>query len=162
MTLIPAIKNSFVIDDTYNSSPISAEAALDVVEKIEAPRKIVVMGDMLELGRDSEAGHKAVIKKFLSIKGDIFFAVGSRMEQAAKEFKRRPWAKEGLFLFPDPISAGKELQKIIKKGDLILVKGSQGMRMEKVVEEVMAEPEKAGNLLTRQDETWKKKPWQKV
>ncbi len=50
----------------------------------------------------------------------------------------------------------------MRKGDLILIKGSQGMRMEKIVEEVMAHPEKAEKLLCRQSEAWKKKPWKKV
>ncbi len=45
---------------------------------------------------------------------------------------------------------------MIEKGDIILVKGSQSMRMEKVVEEIMARPDKAGELLVRQEESWKK------
>ena len=58
--------------------------------------------------------------------------------------------------FDDAVSAGRALDPLIKEGDLILVKGSQAMRMEKVVEEIMAEPQKAGELLVRQEGYWKK------
>ena len=58
--------------------------------------------------------------------------------------------------FDDARSAGRALDSILRAGDLVLVKGSQGMRMEFVVEEIMAEPERAGELLVRQEEYWKK------
>jgi UDP-N-acetylmuramoyl-tripeptide--D-alanyl-D-alanine ligase len=162
MNLIRGIKNSFIIDDTYNSSPVSAEAALEVLSEIEAGRKIAVMGDMLELGANTEPGHRSVAKKFLDIRGDIFFAVGERMKLAADELMKHNFNQDNLYVFPDPITAGKKLQEIMHPDDLILIKGSQGMRMEKVVEEVMEQPQKAGELLCRQSRHWKEKPWQKV
>jgi UDP-N-acetylmuramoyl-tripeptide--D-alanyl-D-alanine ligase len=162
MTLIPGIKKSFIIDDSYNSSPVSALAALEVVRKIEARRKIVVMGDMLELGKDNEAGHRNVARKFLEIKNGIFFAVGTRMQFAVEELKKHNISPKRIFVFSNPMSAGKKLQEIMEEGDLVLVKGSQGMRMEKVVEEVMAEPQKAQELLCRQNEQWKKVEWKAV
>jgi hypothetical protein len=60
------------------------------------------------------------------------------------------------------MDAGQKLKKIMQEGDLILVKGSQGMRMEKVVEEIMAEPENASSLLCRQDKRWKDIVWREV
>ena len=57
--------------------------------------------------------------------------------------------------FDDSVSAGKALKSLIKEGDLILVKGSQSMRMERVVEEIMTHPEMATELLVRQDEFWR-------
>lgn len=162
MNLVQGIKGSFIIDDTYNSSPVSCGAALEVLGEIEAGRKIAVLGDMLELGMNTESGHRSVAKKFLEIGGDIFFAVGERMEFAADELKKRNFNPENLYVFPDPMSAGRKLQEIIREDDLILIKGSQGMRMEKVVEEVMAQPQKSGEYLCRQNLHWKEKPWQKV
>ncbi len=161
-TLIAGLRNSFIIDDTYNSSPVSATAALEILQEIKAPRKIAVMGDMLELGKDTESGHQMVAKNFLAAKGDIFFAVGRRMQFAAEELKKHNFNPEKIFIFPDPISAGRKLKEIVQDGDLILVKGSQSMRMEKVVEEIMAEPAAASYLLCRQDEAWKKKEWREV
>lgn len=161
-TLIPGIKNSFIIDDTYNSSPVSAAAALEIMREIKASRKIAVMGDMLELGKDTEEGHRTVAEKFLEAEGNVFFAVGRRMQFAVEELKKHNFPSENIFIFASPMSAGKKLKEIMQAGDLILVKGSQGMRMEKVVEEVMASPESASFLLTRQDEAWKRKEWKEV
>ena len=154
MNLISGIKNTSIIDDTYNSSPISAISALDVLKNINAPRKITVLGDMLELGAEMESGHKDVAKKFLEIKNGIFFAVGERMQFAVEELKKHNINQNRLFVFSDPMSAGKKLKEIIESGDLILVKGSQGMRMEQAVKELMAEPQKAKDLLVRQDKEW--------
>ncbi|MDQ1283675.1 MAG: hypothetical protein QG620_23 [Patescibacteria group bacterium] len=162
MNLIPGIKGSQIIDDTYNSSPVSASAALEVLGNIKTGRKIAVLGDMLELGKNTETGHRSVAKKFLEIRGDIFFAVGKRMRFALSELEKNNFSSDGVFAFSDPEKAGRKLQRIIKEGDVVLVKGSQGMRMEKIVEEIMAEPEKSGNYLCRQSPAWKEKPWKEV
>ncbi|PIP28524.1 MAG: hypothetical protein COX29_00695 [Candidatus Moranbacteria bacterium CG23_combo_of_CG06-09_8_20_14_all_35_22] len=158
MNLILGIKNTFIIDDSYNSSPIAVLSALEVLKNIQAPRKIVVLGDMLELGEETESAHKSLAGKFFEIKNGIFFAVGERMQFAMEELRKHKISPERLFEFSDPMSAGKKLQEIIRPGDLILVKGSQGMRMEKVVEEIMAEPERAEKLLCRQSLEWKNIP----
>lgn len=162
MNLIAGIKNTFIIDDTYNSSPVSTNSALEVLGNIKSKRKIAVLGDMLELGANSESGHCEVADKFLKIKGDVFFAVGNRMRDAADELKKHNFDPNRMFSFDSPIEAGKKLQEMMQEGDLILIKGSQGMRMEKVVEEIMAEPQKAAELLCRQDLSWKEKPWKPV
>jgi len=162
MNLFGGIKNTNIIDDTYNSSPTSALAALDALGEIAAERRIAVMGDMLELGEETEEKHRAVGKKFLVSKGDIFFAVGQRMKFAGEELEKNKFSKNNLFYFASPLEAGKKLQEIIQAGDLILVKGSQGMRMEKVVEEIMAEPLEAEKLLCRQSAHWKEIPWRPV
>ena len=84
------------------------------------------------------------------------------MKAAADELKKRNFDPGNLYVFEDPMSAGKKLQEIIREDDLILIKGSQGMRMEKTVEEVMADPQKSGELLCRQSRKWKEKPWVNV
>jgi len=137
-------------------------AALDVMGEIKAARKIAVMGDMLELGGQTEKGHREVAKKFLEIKGNIFFAVGTRMQFAVSELEKNNFYKENIFSFSNPMDAGRKLQEIMQADDLILVKGSQGMRMEKVVEEVMAQPQKADELLCRQSDEWKAIPFKEV
>jgi UDP-N-acetylmuramoyl-tripeptide--D-alanyl-D-alanine ligase len=162
MNLLAGIKNTFIIDDTYNSSPASTEAALEVLKEIKAPRKIVVLGDMLELGVDMEKGHKKIAQKFLAIKGDIFFAVGKRMKFSVAELKKHNFPKEYIEVFDNPQEASQKLKEIMQEKDLILVKGSQGMRMEKIVEEIMAKPQEAKNLLCRQSQQWKNIPWKKV
>lgn len=159
MNLLKGIKNALIFDDTYNASPTSTSAALDVLEKIVSSRKIAVLGDMLELGEDTEKGHISVAKKFLEIKGNVFFAVGERMKFAIMELERHKFPKENIFSFNNPMDAGRKLQEVMKPGDVVLIKGSQGMRMEKVVEEVMLEPQRAPELLCRQNEEWKENPF---
>jgi len=172
LNLMKGIKNSFIIDDTYNASPTSTAAALEVQGNISAqggsasggksPRKIAALGDMLELGEETEKGHRNIGRKFLEIKGDVFLAVGERMKFAVEELKKHNFSEENIFSFDNPEAAGKKLQEIIKEGDLVLIKGSQGIRMEKAVEEIMAEPQKAEAILCRQSPEWKAKPFKPV
>lgn len=161
MNLIKGVKNTFIIDDTYNSSLVSASSALEVLRAMKQNRKIAVLGDMLELGANTESDHRMLAKKFLEIEGDIFFAVGKRMKFAAEELKKHKFSGV-IYEFSNPMEAGKKAQEILRAGDVILVKGSQAIRMEKVVEEIMAEPQKASELLCRQNEEWKKKEWKNI
>lgn len=161
MVLLKGIKNTAVIDDTYNSAPDSVTPALDTLGKIEANRKIVVLGDMLELGPEEEQSHRKVGREVASHQDiDFFITVGKRMVFAAQEYRKHTSKKDSLGHFNSPSEAGIFLQHMIDEGDVVLVKGSQGMRMEKIVEEIMAEPEKKEALLVRQDKTWKEKGYQ--
>jgi len=117
---------------------------------------------MLELGDEEISGHRSVIKKFSEIENGIMLAVGERMCLAAQELVKKNINPERIYQFGDPMSAGRKLQEIIQQGDLILIKGSQGMRMEKIVEEVMAEPQKAEQLLCRQNKVWRETLWKQV
>jgi UDP-N-acetylmuramoyl-tripeptide--D-alanyl-D-alanine ligase len=162
MNLIEGIKNSFIIDDTYNASPISTSAALQVLGEVEAKRKIAVLGDMLELGQNTESGHRYVAQKFLEIRGNIFVGVGSRMNFAVEELAKNNFPKVNIFHFKNSIEAGEFVQRIIEEGDLILVKGSQGARMEKVSEALVKDYNEAKAILCRQSEEWKKKPVKNV
>lgn len=159
INLIAGTKNSLVIDDTYNASPDSTLSALKTLKELEVRRKIVVLGDMLELGDESETGHEKVTEEVFKMRVGKFLVVGDRMKKAAWKQKPNNYPKENVLFFSDPLSAGKTLQNIIESGDVILVKGSQGMRMEKVVEEVMREPQKVGDLLCRQTPEWSNKPF---
>lgn len=156
MNLVSGIKNTNIIDDTYNASPVSTLAALEVLEKLGSRRKIAVLGDMLELGEETEAGHRQVGKKVAEIDADIFITVGKRMEKAAREVAKIGFPEKKILSFDSPEKAGRKVQELMMEGDLILVKGSQGMRMEKIVEEIMAEPQKSDDLLCRQSKDWKK------
>ncbi len=159
MNLIKGNKGSFIIDDSYNSSPIAALAALDVLKGFRALRRIAVMGDMLELGPDSHLEHLKVVKRAFEDGAVMFFAVGDRMGKAVRELEGKISGK--IFYFNDPSLAGQELSRILREGDLVLVKGSQGMRMEKAVFESMAFPHEAKEKLCRQSNEWLRKPYQK-
>jgi UDP-N-acetylmuramoyl-tripeptide--D-alanyl-D-alanine ligase len=162
MNILEGNKGSVIIDDTYNSSPVSTQAALRVLGNIKAGRRIAVLGDMLELGPDTVSGHQNVANTFVDIRGDIFIGVGERMKLAIESLRSHAISPGRIHWFADPMSAGATLEKIIQADDLVLVKGSQGMRMEKVVEEIMAHPESAKNALCRQSMKWKERPWKPV
>jgi UDP-N-acetylmuramoyl-tripeptide--D-alanyl-D-alanine ligase len=152
LRLIRGIKDAWIIDDTYNSSPSSTSGALDLLALMPG-RKIAVIGDMLELGSFTEEAHRRAGARIAQV-AEIVLAVGERAIFLADEARKQGLPKENIFHFASAEEAGHLLQEIVREGDIILVKGSQGVRMEKVVKEIMAQPEKAKDLLVRQDEGW--------
>ncbi|NCN07498.1 UDP-N-acetylmuramoyl-tripeptide--D-alanyl-D-alanine ligase [Candidatus Falkowbacteria bacterium] len=155
MNLIVGIKNTYIIDDTYNAGPDSVLAALNVLGKIAIDHhKFAVLGDMLELGDFTESSHRDVGKAVCNNKIDYLITVGDKSKFIASEAEKQGLDKDNIFVFSSVEKAGLFLQDKMEEGDFILVKGSQGMRMEKIVKEVMAEPLKAQELLVRQDEKW--------
>lgn len=159
MNLLAGKVGSFIIDDTYNASPMSTIAALDVLSQLQSKRKIAVLGDMLELGNLTEKGHGEVGQKIFETKVDIFIAVGERMRHAVERLVALGYPVANILKFDDAKSAAEKLQQFIQAGDFILVKGSQGMRMEKIVEEIMENSADRKNLLCRQTAEWQKKPF---
>ncbi|KND48929.1 MAG: UDP-N-acetylmuramoyl-tripeptide--D-alanyl-D-alanine ligase [Parcubacteria bacterium C7867-005] len=155
MRLLPGIKESTVVDDSYNSSPVAVEEALKSLSTIKkSKRNIVVLGDMLELGRYSIDEHKKA-GALASKVADILVTVGIRSRYIAESALNEGMDESKVLQFDGSEEAGSYIQNIIKKGDLVLVKGSQGVRMERVVEEIMAHPEDKEHLLVRQEEEWR-------
>ncbi|MBF0385878.1 MAG: UDP-N-acetylmuramoyl-tripeptide--D-alanyl-D-alanine ligase [Candidatus Omnitrophica bacterium] len=158
MNFIAGQNDSIIIDDTYNASPQSTIAALNTAKEIDAEgRRIAVLSDMLELGEKAEEGHREVGKRVAELGFDILIAVGKDSYFTALSAKIAGMDPNNVFYFKEHGEVPEFLLKSIQPADLILVKGSQGMRMEKIVKQIMAEPEKAGELLVRQDEEWLKK-----
>lgn len=155
---LPGVKGSLILDDTYNAAPASVIAALDTLkyfETVDNRRKIVVLGSMAELGQYSEAEHRHIGRKVAEV-ADRFIAVGPDMRYAAEEAERAGMNSEAIEWMTDSYEAGRYLDRTIKKGDIVLVKGSQSARMERAVKDIMAEPQRAKEFLTRQDEAWLK------
>lgn len=146
--VIPGIKNSLIIDDTYNASPLSTHAALDFLQGISASRKIVVLGDMLEIGKYSEEAHRSVGDKAKNI-ADFIITVGERAKFIYQEVLENNFSKDNLRHFETSKEAGEFLDKMIEAGDIVLVKGSRAMRMEKAVYEIMEHPEESKKLLVK-------------
>ena len=157
LRLLPGIKGTEIIDDTYNSSPIAAEHALTALKELSyATRKIAVLGDMLELGKYSTEEHQR-IGALVPDAADVLLTVGIRARQIAAGALAAGLSEKNIFQYDDPARAGRELQTMLQSGDVVLVKASQGIRAERIVEEVMAEPERAADLLARQDAAWQAK-----
>jgi len=121
-------------------------AALETLQKFEGRRKIVVLGDMLEIGKYAPEVHEQVGRKAAEV-ADLLFTVGERAKFIAEGAKAKGMKKDRIFEFCTSDEAGKPLQERIEEGDIILIKGSRAMKMEKIVKEIMAEPDKAGELL---------------
>lgn len=157
MRILPGIKGTVIIDDTYNASPTAVEQALTTMKELKhAKRKIAVLGDMLELGRFSADEHER-IGALVASSADVLFTLGIRARKIAEGALENGLDEEFIFQYEDVAKAGKELQAYLQPGDVILVKASQGIRAERIVEEVMQEPERAGELLVRQDTAWQKR-----
>lgn len=157
MRVIPGIKATCILDDTYNSSPTAVETSLQTLKELRGfSRKIAVLGDMLELGQFSTQEHER-IGAVAAGAVDILVTIGVRSRKTAEGALEHGLSEKNIYQYEDALTAGKELQQIIKPGDVILVKGSQGVRAERVVEEIMAEPDRAGELLVRQDTAWKRR-----
>ena len=157
MNILPGIKHTFIIDDTYNSSPEAALSALDILSRIKidaSASKYAVLGDMLEIGHYTEEGHRLVGDKVAASGVEHLIAVGEKSRDTVRGALAAGMDEDKVFYFNHAAEAGAFLQERLKAGDIVLVKGSQGMRMERTVKEIMAEPERAAALLVRQGAEW--------
>ncbi len=146
MKMIKGINDSLIIDDTFNANPNSALSALETVEKLEVPRKIAVLGDMLELGEQCEAGHKEV-GKAISRSVNFLFTYGAESKIIGQQARTSGMKEKNIFHFENMNELTELLKNTVQIGDVILVKGSRAMRMEKIVRKLMAKPELADELL---------------
>jgi len=154
MKVLVGINDSIIIDDTYNSSPIAAEAALETLGKVNAPgRKIAVLGDMLELGRHTDEAHKK-LGELAKKSADILVVVGPRSKFIKEGAEASRMAKKNIFDFNNSKEAAEFVSGFVGAGDLVLVKGSQGMRMERVTAEIIKDKENRAKLLVRQEDEW--------
>lgn len=157
MRIVPGIKNTLLVDDTYNSSPEAAKSALESLAQINVrpgAQRYAVLGDMLELGGETENAHREVGFRIAELGIDYLITVGEAAKYIAKAAVEAGLDDHRIALFASSLEAGKFLQEKIKEGDAALIKGSQGVRMEKAVKEVMAEPLDAPRILVRQGSEW--------
>lgn len=146
--LIAGVKNTLILDDTYNASPQSSKTALNLLSQIDnGGRRIAVFGDMLELGSFSEEGHRQVGKKLVELGIDYLFVIGERSRDIARGAKDNGMHEDKIYHFPFTAEAGTFLQNRMEENDVILVKGSRGSKMEQIVYEIMAKPWEADDLL---------------
>ena len=158
LNVIAGFSGSVILDDTYNSAPASALAALEVLGKANAKRKIAVLADMLELGSQERTGHEKV-GKYAGEVADVILTFGERGRIIARE---AAIVSKGTPKIIEHFNSQDELIDylggFLKEGVIVLVKGSQRMRMEKVVEAIMQNPEDAKKLLVRQNGQQNREP----
>ncbi len=122
-----------VINDAYNANPASMLAAAEVLRDTPAKRRVLVLGDMLELGGRAEELHRQVGRQIARDSADMLIGVGELGKLIAESA-----AAEGLATetFEDTAAAMAAVAELIAPGDVVLVKGSRGMEMQRVVEQI--------------------------
>ena len=134
MNLIRAQSGSFILDDSYNASPASMAAAIDTVKSLTSKRKIAVLGDMLELGELGISAHENIGRLAAEV-FDFLFTVGTRgkiiAEAAIKEGKI---LRKNIKSFETIEEVTDELKGLLKAGDLVLIKASRGVGLDRVVD----------------------------
>jgi UDP-N-acetylmuramoyl-tripeptide--D-alanyl-D-alanine ligase len=154
MNPIAGRKNSLIIDDSYNSSPEAAEAALHTLEEYAPRRRIAILGSMNELGGYSAEGHRRVGKTAAGC-CDILITIGSEAKKYLAKAAVDRLKSSQVHSFVSPYDAGDYLSSILEQGDVVLVKGSQnGVFAEEAIKPLMQRPQNAETLLVRQSATW--------
>lgn len=158
MSVIPAINEALILDSSYNSSPIALKEALKVLSEVgDGHRKVAVLGNMNELGSHSKEMHEMIGKQVPGV-ADILLTVGKDAEFIADKAIERGMNAALVFRFKTATEAAEFFRKEIKKGDVLLVKGSQTrVRLENFVKELMKNPDDAKTLLVRQSKVWQAK-----
>jgi len=148
-----------ILDDTYNASSTSVRAGLLTLAEIPARRRVVIFGDMLELGVMSGEEHRGLADDVIASGAELIFLVGKRMHLLGEELLLCGLPRGSIMFAPDPDSATLPLKDILREGDLVLVKGSRGMRMEKVTEVLLSDPADAKKYLCCQSPEWRSRPF---
>lgn len=141
LVVVPGLNGSRVIDDTYNASPSSTLAALNLLSDLgrdenDGPqRRIAVLGDMRELGAFSEEGHRQVGIRAAGV-ADVLVAVGELGRTVAEEALASGLAAEWVHVAEDFETAVEILRSLMRPQDLVLVKGSRAVGMDRIVAEI--------------------------
>lgn len=153
LRLIEGRKSITIIDDTYNSSPAAAVAALDALVSLrqKGRRLVAVMGNMNALGRGTVAAHLELGRRVAEHKVDYFIAIGPNAHRMVKGARDAGMPDQHLIEFETPERLMGRLDNLLQSGDIVLVKASQdGMKLERIVKLLMAHPEQAKKELVRQ------------
>ena len=132
---VPGIGGSIIIDDTYNASPASCLAALNLLNDLEANRPIAVFGDILELGSFEDEGHRIVGRRAAAVVR-LLYTIGPRAKIIAEQAVASGLPASNVYVTDEKPELIEKLRATLRSGDIVLVKGSRGVRMEDVVEQL--------------------------
>ncbi|MEZ4834811.1 MAG: cyanophycin synthetase [Caldilineaceae bacterium] len=138
LVVVPGINGSTVIDDTYNASPASTLAALNLLADLQNGthlRRIAVLGDMRELGSYTEEGHKAVGIRAAAVT-EVLVTVGELGRIIGEEALAAGYDPSNLHMLANDTEVIEALQRLIQPKDLLLVKGSRAVGMDHIVAEI--------------------------
>jgi UDP-N-acetylmuramoyl-tripeptide--D-alanyl-D-alanine ligase len=154
MNILPGANGSVLIDDTYNSSPAAATAALDVIYQAKAKQRICILGSMNELGRSSPAEHRAVGDYCRSDKLDEVITIGAEAEKYLATAAQKNGCK--VRSFSSPYAAGAYAKQYLKPGTVILAKGSQNQVFAEEALKLLLQTPSDSSRLVRQSAAWLK------
>jgi len=139
LVAVPGPEGAIILDDTYNSSPASTLAALNLLNELDG-RKIAVLGDMLELGDYERGGHEKVALRALEV-ADILITLGQRGRIIGETALRWGMPADRVHILGENVEAVTLLEQTVTSDDVILVKGSRAMQMEEIVNALGRGPE---------------------
>lgn len=155
MSKLSGVNNSTLIDDTYNSSPDAAKAALEYIYSVNAPQRIALLGNMNELGDYSESAHREIGRLCDPKKLTAVLTLGVD----SNKFLADAAEKNGCQVIrcQSPNEAGEKIKEILEEGAIVLLKGSQnGVFAEEATKALLANPQDSSRLV-RQTGYWPKK-----
>jgi len=157
MSLLPAINGATILDSSYNASMEPMLDALDLLQVIAPKRKLALLGDMRELGKEAKFAHEVVIKKAIEV-GDELYLVGPLIKEfGLSVINKDSNIRRTVRWFANAAEAAEAIKNELRKDDVLMVKGSQNtIFLEYAVEKLMRNPEEAEKLLCRRGEFWKK------
>jgi UDP-N-acetylmuramoyl-tripeptide--D-alanyl-D-alanine ligase len=131
LVAVHTANDALLLDDTYNASPESTMAALNLLDDLSG-RKIAVLGDMLELGQYEKRGHELVGSRAAEIVYSLV-TLGERGRIIANAAIQVGLQKDRVTSFDTTDQVIVHLKKVLQTGDVVLIKGSHGMRMDRIV-----------------------------
>jgi UDP-N-acetylmuramoyl-tripeptide--D-alanyl-D-alanine ligase len=136
------VRGAVLINDAYNASPAAMRAALELLATIEtAGQRIVVCGDMRELGAESENWHRRIGDDVISLSGaDQLIACGHFAQEVVGGARRAGMHPGRTIAFRRVEEAVQHIEQTVKAGDVVLIKGSRALAMERIVERLQARP----------------------
>jgi UDP-N-acetylmuramoyl-tripeptide--D-alanyl-D-alanine ligase len=131
LSAVRAESGAMIIDDTYNASPESMLAALNLLEELQG-RRIAVLGDMLELGQYEQEGHEKVGMRAAQV-ADVLLTYGVRAHTIAEAARKSGMKKTSIFEYEQIGHVVDWLKQHLTSRDIVLIKGSHGLSMERIV-----------------------------
>ncbi|WAA09254.1 UDP-N-acetylmuramoyl-tripeptide--D-alanyl-D-alanine ligase [Fervidibacillus albus] len=136
MEMTPGINGSIIINDAYNASPTSMKAAIDTIGKLSGfKKKIVLLGDMFELGEREKEFHRSVGERIDQNQIDFVITYGNLAKYIAEGAKKN-FEADRVSYFHDKNALVQSLKAMLDDGTLLLLKASRGMKLEEVMEEL--------------------------
>jgi UDP-N-acetylmuramoyl-tripeptide--D-alanyl-D-alanine ligase len=132
LVVVQGPNESLLLDDTYNASPASTIAALNLLAELEH-RRVAVLGDMLELGSYEEAGHRLVGRRVVDV-ADLLITVGDLGQIIAEEALASGMPLDKVVILSDAEDAIQVVPGLVRQRDMVLIKGSRGVGLDRLVD----------------------------